>query len=110
MSKTKINSISLASYGKKFDTLYDSKDYSDIQIKFEESGKTLNSHKIVLSCGSKVFEEEIEKGSDTIIIPKSDGEKMMRKVIKFIYLGKVSFEKDKDITEFFLLSLKVIKL
>jgi hypothetical protein len=94
--------VSLDSYQKKFESLYNNKKNSDFTIKFEGSSEELYVKKVFLAINSDFF-ENID-GSFTF--PKEDDVKSVKAMINFYYTGKLDITDEGIIVPFVLLSKK----
>jgi len=77
---------------------------SDLTLKFE-NGNKIYAHKLILSNQSDQFSKLIEEGKENeILFDKDDNEKIVMKVIKFIYTGSYDYSNEEDTIPFLVYS------
>jgi hypothetical protein len=76
-------------YSKRYEGLFNNKFASDITIKFEKSGNSLNCHKLVLAASSEYFQGLLKDYKETTILIKDEDETIFTDFVKYIYTGLI---------------------
>jgi hypothetical protein len=105
--KKKEEYLTIESYTKKYQHLYANKEYSDFTIYFENSNEQLNTHKILLYCGSKFFENIINENKNEITIPKEINPKIFCSVVKYLYTGEFEYSDSSELLQYIIISSTV---
>jgi len=110
-SKSKYVFWSSNAYSLIYPNYFNNKKFSDIVIKFQESGNLVYCHKIILENSSEYFAKLFNSGmseekNNEIIIDKSDNEEIFIDYLKFLYTGSYEFS---DESKFILFSITANK-
>jgi hypothetical protein len=105
--KEKLVYFKSETYSGKFESLFNNKKYSDVTLKLEKSGETLNCHKSILSAAS-YFSDLFQKDNNlNEVVIKEENDSNFKDYIKFLYTGSFDIAKEDKIIPFILIANKV---
>jgi hypothetical protein len=105
--KAKVVMSTPQTYSKRYDSLFNNKKLSDMQVKFEGSGDTYPGHKLVFAAHSEVFEGLVDNLTDnTYIFTKDIDEECAKSLVKFFYTGSLEYTNEAKLVTFMILANK----
>jgi len=105
--KAKVVMSTPQNYSKRYDSLFNNKKYSDMNVKFEGTGDVYPAHKLVLSAHSEVFEGLVENLTDnTYVFTKDNDEENAKSLLKFFYTGSLEYTNEEKLVSFMILANK----
>jgi len=101
--KSKVAYLSAEVFSQTYESLFNSKNLSDVEIKFE-SGNSISAHRIILSNLSDILKKSFQNGEindkNEYLVNKEEDEKTFTNMIKFLYTGKLEYTDEEDIIKF----------